>query len=138
MTEAGLLWVFAGVALIETYFFLLQRLPRELGVQKSIDPRTARLMLPNWYILVWPTIAAKWVLALFIWQEFGVMTALLCLGGAFLFSSVVPMPRRHVARVCERTLERRTASFVDPEGAAGSALVLRHLRDYMREVGLKA
>lgn len=105
MTDGQILVVaFIGAALTEIYFFLMQRVPLEVGREHQIPPDMQKLMLPSWYGLVWIAKIAKWVLVVLIWREIGWWQALVCLAVPFLLSSWLPVPYSHVANIIERRL----------------------------------
>ena len=57
---------FALSALVELYFFMMQRSSLEISRAADMHPRDGRFMLPLWYILLWPTRLIKWGAAIAI------------------------------------------------------------------------
>jgi hypothetical protein len=79
-----LVLVGGGAALLEVYFFLMQRSALEIGRVNDIDARTTRYMLPLWYALVWPAKLVKWVAAFLLWRSGQLLVALAILVLAWL------------------------------------------------------
>jgi hypothetical protein len=113
---------FVLAAASETYFFLMQRLPLELSREHNLDPAQARLMLPDWYALVWLSKISKWVSLAFIWYFEGWLPALICFVVAFLVSMAIPVPYKHFADILERRLIRLLASDMITAGSLLTAL----------------
>lgn len=107
MTDGQVLIMgFALAALVEMYFFLMQRVPLEVAREQGIPSEARGFMLPTWYGLVWVAKIAKWILVFLIWRTFGWWQALLCVTIPFILSSFLPVPYTRIADIIERRLRR--------------------------------
>lgn len=113
---------FLVAAASETYLFLMLRLPVELSRENKLDPVQVRLMLPNWYALVWLSKISKWMSLALIWHTEGWWQALLCFVVAVLVSMTIPAPYRHFANILERRLMRLLGLGIGIAGSLLSAL----------------
>jgi len=125
--ELTLYAAFATAAAAEMYFFLMQRVPLEIGHEHGIEVRIAREMLPTWYAVVWLAKIAKWAAIVMIWRAVGWLPVLLCFGIPFLLCAFIPVPYRHFANLLESNLRSRIS--VDPLLAAELLRALRASRD---------
>ena len=94
-SPAWLLLVGGGAALLEVYFFLMQRSALEIGRASDVDAHTTRYMLPLWYALVWPAKLVKWIAAFLLWRSGDLFVALAILIVAWLLMMILPVPHRH-------------------------------------------
>lgn len=103
----GALYItFAFIALVELYFFLIQRSALEIARLGSLDARTSRYLLPLWFALHWPIQVVKWSTLLLILLAAGWIPAAVCLGVPFLISQVIPIPHLHFIPMFRRTIAR--------------------------------
>jgi hypothetical protein len=97
--------VFAIAVAIEMYFFLMQRVPLEVGREHAIRSRIAREMLPTWSALVWLAKIGKWVLVVLVWRAAGWLPAIICVAIPLVVSARVPVPYTHFTNLLETNLK---------------------------------
>ena len=100
---------FAISALVELYFFMMQRSSLEISRAADIHPRDGRYMLPLWYTLLWPVRLIKWGAALAIAFTIHWGVALGLLAAAFIVSIFVPIPHNHFIGLFRRKVRRELA-----------------------------
>ena len=95
LTPLALYATFAVAASVELYFFAMQRSSLEISRAAEIDPRVGRMMLPPWYLLLWPARLLKWgaAIAIGITIHWGGAIGLLAI--PFVLAIIVPIPHRH-------------------------------------------
>ena len=114
--HAKLIYVaFAVAALVEIYFFMMQRSALEISRASGTDSEQGRLMLPLWYSLLWPARFAKWASAIQIGLWHGWVPAVGLLLTTFIFSIVVPIPHRQFIPVFRRKLAKELGSGIQSE-----------------------
>ena len=98
LTPPVLYAIFAIAALIELYFFAMQRSSLEISRAADIHPRDGRMMLPYWYLWSWPARLIKWgaAIAIGVTVHWGVAVGLLAV--PFVLSATIPIPHRHFIR----------------------------------------
>ena len=104
--------VFAIAASIELCFFMLQRSALELGRASGFEDRESRLMLPFWYLLVWPTKLAKWASAIYIGLEGNWLLAIALLAVTFAFQIFVPIPHQQFIPTFRRKITKEMGEAV--------------------------
>lgn len=118
MTALELYGIYAAAALIELYFFLMQRSARTIGRLSNLADRVAREMLPTWYLAVWPVKAVRWLLLIVIAINVGWLPAAVAWAALFLCTSFAPVPHRHFLPVFRRRVQKSL-----PEGNSAALLV---------------
>ena len=114
--HAKLIYVaFAVAASVEIYFFMMQRSALEISRASGTDSKQGRLMLPRWYLLLWPARFAKWVAVIQIGLWHGWVPAAGLLLATFVFSIVVPIPHQQFIPVFRKKLAKELGSGVQSE-----------------------
>lgn len=102
---ATLYILFALLAGYELYLFSMQRSSLEISREHNIDQKTGRFMLPLWYVSVWPTKIAKYIVIYYIYMASGIWVAVACLVVPFALSAVIPIPHRYFIPMFERKVD---------------------------------
>lgn len=113
LVHAKLIYIaFAASALAEFYFFMMQRAALEISRASGIDIKQGRLMLPLWYLLLWPARVIKWASVIQIGLWHGWIAAAGLLLATFLFSIFVPIPKRQFIPVFRKKLAKELSTGV--------------------------
>jgi hypothetical protein len=91
-------WLVVGftvAAVIETYFFLMQRAALNVCRDNDIPEQARMLMVPRWYRLAWIAIGAKWAAIVLIFFNAGWIWALAGVGLSIALTSFLPVPFGH-------------------------------------------
>lgn len=115
LSPTSLYAAFAAAALVELYFFMMQRSSLEISRAADIHPRDGRFMLPLWYIWVWSVRIIKWgaALAIAITVHWGLALGLIAI--PFVAAIVVPIPHRHFIRLFRRKVHKELGIGENPE-----------------------
>jgi len=106
---------FAVTAMIELYFFMMQRSSLEISRAADINPRDGRFMLPLWYLWSWLVRFVKWTAAIAIAVTIHWGVALVLLAIPFVISGVVPIPHRHYMALFRSKVRTDLARGENPE-----------------------
>jgi hypothetical protein len=120
-----ILLAFTIASFVELYFFLAQRAALEICRREGIEPRSGRHMLPLWYAAVWPVKLAKFIALYFVFEQYGVLAAIGCLGASLALTSLFPVPHRHFRPM----FERRVSQLVSESPELGAKLMVALLSD---------
>ena len=116
LAYAKLIYIaFAFAALVELYFFMMQRSALEICRASGTDSRQGRLMLPLWYSLLWPARIAKWASIIQIGLWHGWVPAVGLLLATFVFSIIVPIPHQQFIPVFRKKLAKELGSGVQSQ-----------------------
>jgi hypothetical protein len=119
-SNLALFVVFTVSAAIELFFFMMQRSALEISRASRIGDREGRLMLPNWYLMVWPAKLIKWTAAIYVGIKISWLIAALLLATAFLFHVFVPIPHGPFISVFRRKLVKELGDAVQMGSGAES------------------
>lgn len=103
---------FFVIALIELYFFAMQRSSLEISRASNINPKEGRLMLPLWYILVWPIKIGKYFMAYLIYLNFNIWASLGCLAIPIIISTFMTIPHNYFISLFENKIEKENNSSI--------------------------
>lgn len=103
---------FFAIAFIELYFFAMQRSSLEISRAANMNQKEGRLMLPLWYILVWPIRIGKYYMAYLIYLNFNMWASLGCLALPIIISTFMPIPHNYFISLFENKIEKENNSSI--------------------------
>lgn len=89
---------------LRVYFFLMQRAAIEIGRSRNLDASVSRVLLPLWYIAVWPVHIVWWG-SLFLLLHLRGWASALIVWLLFAFATTFwPIPFAHFLSIFKRSL----------------------------------